>query len=186
MSRQKKISRTGKMNFVDWFLLALALISVAVFVYFAFFSELQLFGDREQDVSIDYTVRVEKVNAQWILGLTDSDLPDDRKELKSDFVKVGDKVYASSDGALIGRVTSVTYERSKSPTDTYDENGSLIYADYFGHVDIIITVKADGISSDGVYSINGHEVRVGADVDFRTEGYTALGTCESVNGKEAQ
>ena len=174
------------MNFVDWFLVALALISVAVFVYFAFFSELQLFGKREENITLEYTLKVENVNAQLLLGFLDTDLPAERKELKTDFIEVGDKVYSTSDGSLIGKVTSVSYERSKRSTDTYDANGSLIYADYFGHVDIIITVKSDGIVADGVYSVNGHEIRAGSSIDFRTEGYTALGKCESVNGKEAQ
>ena len=82
MNKKKNIKRNGKMNFVDWFLVALALISVAAFVYFAFFSELDLFGKKEENISVEYTLRVENVNAQWILGLADNDLPSERKSLR--------------------------------------------------------------------------------------------------------
>jgi len=173
------------MNFVDWLLLALAVISVGVFVYFAFFSELQLFSKREENVSFEYTVTVENVNANILLGLADRDLPESRTELKTDFISVGDKVYSCEDGALIGRVTAVAYERSVEPTEAKDENGNLIYADYYGHVDIIITVKGEGVSENGVFSINGYELRVGSDIEFRTPKYTALGEIVNVSGKEA-
>lgn len=168
------------MNFVDWLLIALALVSVGVFMYFAFFSELDLFGKDEEKISVEYTVCVEKVNAD-LLGLGQ---PEGKEALVSDFIDVGDKVYSCSDGSLIGRVSSVEYEISRSATGAYDSNGSLIYADYPGYVDIIITVKGDGLQSDGVYSINGYEIRVGSDIEIRTEGYTALGKCVSVSGKE--
>ena len=53
-----------------------------------------------------------------------------------------------------------------------------------GYIDIIITVSASGSLSDGIYSIDGYEIRVGSEIEFRTEGYTALGKCTAVTGKE--
>ena len=59
--------RNGKrMNLVDWILVLVVLASVGVFVYFAFFSELDIFGSKEEKVSVQYTVRVEKVNAEML------------------------------------------------------------------------------------------------------------------------
>ncbi len=168
------------MNLVDWLLILVALISVGVFVYFAFFSELDLFGKDEEKISVEYTLVVENVNA----GLFGLGVPEENSELNADFIDTGDRVYDCEKGAAIGKVTSVRYEQAKKSTGAVGENGTLIYANYPGHVNIIITVSGSGLGSDGVYSINGYEIRVGSDVEFRTEGYTANGKCVSVSGKE--
>lgn len=174
------------MNFIDWLLILVALASIGAFVYFAFFSELDLFGKDEQKINVEYTLRVEKVNAEFFLGLNNDSLPDTRTTLNADFIDVGDKVYSSADGTLVGRVKSVEYERSKISTNKYDDNGILIYAEYPGYVDFIITVSGSGLGTDGVYSINGYEIKVGSDIQFRTEGYNAVGKCIKVSGKEIE
>ncbi|MBR3715289.1 MAG: DUF4330 domain-containing protein [Clostridia bacterium] len=173
--------RNGKrMNLVDWILVLVVLASVGVFVYFAFFSELDIFGSKEEKVSVQYTVRVEKVNAE-MLGV---EIDGESGSLVCDFIDTKDRVYDCDSGKAIGRVTSVKYESSYEPTGAVDQNGNLVYAKYPGHIDIVITVSGSGSLSDGIYSINGYEIRVGSDIEFRTEGYTALGKCVSVAGKE--
>ena len=52
-----------KMNFIDWLLVLIVIACVGAFVYFAFFSELGLFGSKEDKVSVQYTVKIENVNA---------------------------------------------------------------------------------------------------------------------------
>ncbi len=167
------------MNIVDWLLILVALVSVGFFVYFAFFSELDLFGGSEEKISVEYTVKVEGVNAR-LFGLS---VPDSIADLNADFIDKGDKVYDCTNGDLIGRISSVKYEQTVKSTDMVDENGSPIYAPYPGHIDLIITVSGSGLDTNGVYSINGYEIRVGSDIEFRTEGYTAVGKCINVSGK---
>ena len=173
--------RGGKrMNFVDWILILVALAFVGVFVYFAFFSELDLFGAKDEKASVQYTVRIENVNAE-MLGISGLD---NNGILNCDFIDAKDRVYDCKSGKSIGRVTSIEYERSFEPTGAVDQNGELVYAEYPGHIDIIITISGSGSISDGVYDINDYELRVGADIEFRTEGYTAVGKCMSIKGEE--
>lgn len=180
-ARSTKKHSGRRMNFVDWVLILIVIACVGAFVYFAFFSELDLFGTKEEKASIQYTVKIENVNAK-MLGINVSD---SKGALNCDFIDTKDRVYDCKTGELIGRVISVEYEKSLEPTGAVDEHGNLIYDQYPGYIDIIITVSAGGsISDDGIYSINGYELRVGADIEFRTEGYTATGKCISVTGKE--
>ena len=180
-ARSTKKRGGRRMNFVDWLLVLIALACIGAFVYFAFFSELDIFGTKEEKASVQYTVKIENVNAD-MLGVS---LNGEKGELNCDFIDTKDKVYDCKTGNLIGRVTSVRYERSLEFTGELDEHGSPVYAPYADYIDIIITISASGsISDERVYSINGYEIRVGADIEFRTEGYTAIGKCTSVTGKE--
>jgi len=173
--------RSGKrMNFVDWILILIALGCIGIFVYFAFFSELDIFGAKEEKVSVQYSVRIENVNAE-MLGIS---VNESAGTLNCDFIDVKDRVYDCVNGKAIGRVTSVKYEKSLEPTGALDEDGDLIYAQYPGHIDIIITVSGNGSLADGIYNISGYEIRVGSEIEFRTEGYTAIAKCISVTGKE--
>ncbi len=180
-ARSAKKQSGRKMNFIDWLLVLIALACIGTFVYFAFFSELDLFGSKEEKVSVQYTVKIENVNAE-MLGIS---VEGDKGTLNCDFIDTKDRVYDCKTGALIGRVTSVEYEKSYEYTGALDEDGDLVYAPYVGHIDIIITVSGSGsLSADGIYSINDYEIRVGSEIEFRTEGYTAVGKCTAVTGKE--
>ena len=179
-ARSAKKHSGRKMNFIDWLLVLIALACAGTFVYFAFFSELELFDSKDEKVSVQYTVKIENVNAE-LLGIS---VEGDKGTLNCDFIDTKDKVYDCKTGTSIGRVTSVKYERSYKATGVLDEYGDLIYAPYPGHIDIIITVSSSGSISDGIYSINGYEIRVGSEIEFRTEGYTAVGKCTAVTGKE--
>lgn len=179
-ARSAKRHSGRKMNFIDWLLVLIVIACVGAFVYFAFFSELGLFGSKEDKVSVQYTVKIENVNAE-MLGIN---ADGEKGTLNCDFIDTKDKVYDCKTGTLIGRVTSVKYERSYKSTGMVDEYGDLVYAPYVGYIDIIITVSASGSLSDGIYSIDGYEIRVGSEIEFRTEGYTALGKCTAVTGKE--
>ena len=109
----------------------------------------------------------------------------DKGTLNCDFIDTKDRVYDCKTGNLIGRVTSVKYEKSLEFTGGLDDDGDPVYAPYLGYIDIIITVSGSGsISDSGIYSINGYEIKVGSEIEFRTEGYTAVGKCTAVTGKE--
>lgn len=180
-SRPAKKHSGRRMNFIDWLLVLIALVCVGIFVYFAFFSEFGLFGSKEEKVSVQYTVKIENVNAE-MLGIS---AEGEKGTLNCDFIDTKDRVYDCKTGNLIGRVTSVKYEKAYELTGALDEDGDLVYAPYVGYIDIIITVSASGsISDDGIYSINDYEIRVGSEIEFRTEGYTAVGKCTGVIGKE--
>lgn len=180
MDKNKKIKKARRVNFVDWMLIIIALAAVASFVYFAFFSELDLFGASHDQISVQYTIRVEKVNAEYLmLNVQEKEGP-----LEAHFISVGDKVYDSNVGKLIGKVSSLRYEQSTAPTGKVDENGTLVYAPYPGYVDLIITVSGSGYESSGVISIDGYEIRIGDEISFRTEKYDAAGMCTYVGGKE--
>ncbi len=171
---------SGRMNFVDIILILLALVCLGAFVYFAFFSELDMFGKKDEKVTLEYTVTVKKVNAE-LLGL---DIPSDRKTLDCDFIDKKDRVYDSESGEAIGRVLSLEYMPSREMTSAVDSDGNVIYAEYPGYVDIAIVISGSGEMSDGVYTINGYEIRVGAEIEFHTQSYTAVGTIEQASGKE--
>ena len=180
-ARSAKRHSGRRMNFIDWLLVLIVLACVGAFVYFAFFSELDLFGTKEEKVSVQYTVKIENVNAE-MLGIS---IDGNSGALNCDFIDTKDRVYDCKTGTLIGRVTSVKYEQSYKATGALDEYGDLVYAPYVGYIDIIITVSSSGsFSADGIYSIDGYEIRVGSEIDFRTEGYTAVGKCTGVTGKE--
>lgn len=181
MDKNKKIKKARRVNFVDWMLIIIALAAVASFVYFAFFSELDLFGRSHDEISVQYTIRVEKVNTEYLmLNAQEKEGP-----LEAHFISVGDKVYDSNGGKLIGRVSSLRYEQSTAPTGKKDDNnGNLVYAPYPKHVDLIITVSGSGYESSGVISIDGYEIRIGNEISFRTEKYDAVGMCTYVGGKE--
>ena len=181
-ARSAKRHSGRRMNFIDWLLILIALACVGVFVYFAFFSEVDLFGSKEEKATVQYTIKIENVNAK-MLGIN---AEGEEGTLNCDFIYARDRVYDCKTGNLIGRVTSVKYERSYKATGARDEStGNLVYAPYVGHIDIIITVSGSGsISDGGIYSINGYEIRVGSEIEFRTEGYTAVGKCTDVTGKE--
>ncbi len=167
--------RRGRFNAIDFFLIAVFLVAVAVFIYVMFFSDADLFGFSEdqrnsKDVLIAFEVEV------------DDDLLNRDGELQ---FSVGDKFMSSDGGNTIGKISEIS---SKSPLMvstgeyTVGEDGAqvLVYAEYPGKGIYTVTVLAEASVRDGTYIVGGNPVRISESFGFTTTYFTGVCRCISI------
>ena len=183
MKNEENVKQSKKkLNVVDIAVLIMVVCGLAAVVFLGVMMLTEgsdIFGRKEERTAdFTYMVVVEKVDVQLYSITKGAD-----NMVGCPSLQVGDKVYDRESGELIGAVSGITYRDIRVPTDRADENGNAVYADYPGYVDLVIAVEAYNDGKNGVYGVNGYEIRSGADISFRTYGFYADGRIESVASK---
>ena len=132
-------------------------------------------GRTQKKANIEYRIRIDDVDTEVFAFIKGAD-----NALGSTFLQVGDAVYDIESGKEIGKLTAMEYEDSRAPTGVLGTDGSMIYAERFGFIDVTLTVEAAASSSNPPYSVNGYELKAGDTLAFRTYGYYAEGTIISI------
>ena len=174
-----------KLNAIDIVIIVIAICGILAVVFFAL---MMLRGDPEESSqgtkkenageTFEYIIKLPKLNTE-LYSITKG--ADNVAGCPS--LQVGDAVYERESGKYIGKITSILYEEHVEPTNKYDASGRLIYANYVGYVDLLITVEAASNGKDGALAINGYNVRAGAELSFRTYGFYGDGKITHVGEK---
>lgn len=152
----------------------LALVSVIYLIVSIGLSD-QTASGSEAGVMIEYRLQIEDIAVdRFNIALDET-----TGTAECDFLKIGDSLYNADGSAVIGKLTAVQYEATTGSTGKTDSEGNLIYAEYPGRVDLILTVR--GELSDDSLTVGGESVRVGKQIDFHTSTYHAVAEVVSVD-----
>lgn len=94
-------------------------------------------------------------------------------------LRIGDLVYESENGALIGVITDVSYKDAVTETPLSD--GTYVLGPVQDRYDVLLTVEADGLISDGrYYASKTYEINANSKLDFFTKYCTSAGVVWSI------
>jgi len=162
MNNKAAPRKTLRFNIIDALFLLIILASTGVLVYILFF------GGADSTDSSSYSQVEYKIELRMV-----------REELKGK-INVGDKVIDASKLYTIGEVTDVKYVGAIY-TGVNRAEGTLVYSDYPGYINITVTVKANADLSSGSYMIEGvYKLSVGTYVSLRVPNFTGSGYCVSI------
>ena len=156
-ARQK---RGFKLNVIDVILILIIIAAVSALVYIFMSGNIKNLGSQPAD--IEYEVTITRV----------------REEFRG-CVNVGDKVVDAVKLMAIGEVTNVRYNNSVHVIKNLP-SGEIKYVDIPENLDLIITIKASAVISNGLYMINGYHISVGTLVSVRVPNFTESGYCTTI------
>ena len=156
--------KRGRFNLMDLILVLLA-IGIALFVLFVIdpFS-INLLGADEQNVTLEYSIRIENVEATFM-----------------DKIRIRDEVTDASLKSSLGFVNAV--ENDIPHTEPYyDSEADLVsMKEYPNRYDLIITITTDAMFTQGVgYTVNGRRIAVGSEFYLMFPEYIGEGFCVSM------
>ena len=175
----KKINNTKRrLTFVD-IIIILALLGFVGFVVYSVLTADQNVS-KENAVNIEYQIKVEKVRyADFeIVLLSDN-------KIKSDFLLKNEVLYFEQNSKEIGKVVSVEYEPYMESTGEVNESGELIYCEYPGYINILITVQTTAEKLDHGYTVSGVDLLSNSRIEFRTQTYVGVGNIVKISEKGA-
>ncbi len=174
---RKPNQKTSKrrINAVDAVIAIVFLLSLAASVYLTLSLTLANGESEGSGAPVEYSLVVENVDAARY-GIT---LSEQTGSAECDFLKIGDRLFIGEDAKAIGKLVSIRYEPATGSTGQTDDNGTLIYAEYPGRVNLILTVRAE--LSGKSLQIGDLQLRVGKEISFHTAEYTASGKILSVD-----
>lgn len=145
MSGRKFIDKKGRIfgiiSVID--IIVIAVVVVLAFAIYTKFFVLENTAVATADSEIGYNVTIGNV-----------------RNYISDNIKVGDKIYDSETGAQIGTITDVSV--SDAETQLALDDGTYVMAPCENRYDVVVSVDAAGIISDGRYYINrNYELNMG-------------------------
>lgn len=182
MNGEEKVkAKKVKLNAVDAILLVLVICGMAAAVYFGFIfvkNGMSFFkNNKDSTPDFTYTLRIDQLDSslysitEGIEGL--AGCPS---------LQAGDTVYDKESGKSIGKIKTVRYEKCMLATDMCDENGNIIYAEYPGFVNLLVTIEGTRDDEKSMaYEINGITIKYGKKVDFRTYGFTSVATVTDIS-----
>lgn len=165
---QARIKRK-KISPVD---IVIAVIFVAALLSLIYFGVALLTEGGEQSaqtgVAADCKLRIENVDTERF-GIT---LNEVTGGVECSFLKAGDQVFDPQSGESIGRITAVTYEMATAPSGEIDEEGNLVYVEYPGHINLILTVRTELVSEQN-WTAGSLSLRLGRTIRLQTASYEA-------------
>lgn len=165
----KKVKNTKRrLTFIDVALILAIIGLVGFVVYSVFNSGKSVSGSKA--VEIEYQIKIEKINYENF-GIT---LLQDNK-IQSDFLSVGEYVYFENNSKEIGKIVSVEYEPYITSTQEVDEEGNLIFGEYPGYINLVITVKTNAEKTDYGFKVWNEDLLVNTELAFRTRSYCGVG-----------
>lgn len=156
--------KKGRFNLMDLILVLLA-VGIALFVLFVIdpFS-INLFGADEQNVTLEYSIRIENVEATFM-----------------DKIRIRDEVIDASLKTSLGYVNAVENDIPHAEPYYDSEDDLVSMKEYPNRYDLIITVTADAVFTQGVgYTVNGRRVAVGSGFYLMFPEYLGEGFCVSM------
>lgn len=161
-----------KINLVDAVIAAVFLVALIAAIYLtvtiAFADDASV---TEHKMQIEYRLCIENVEVERF-GLL---LDDQAGTVKCDFLQIGDVLYSADGNTQMGKISSIQYETTAGSTGVTDSEGNLIYADYPGRVNLILTIR--GEAEQSVSDL----IRVGGEISFHTSDYTETAKVMSVD-----
>ena len=156
--------KKGRFNLVDLLvvLIALAIVFAVVFVMDPF--SIGLFGAEKQEVTLEYTVRIDNVESALI-----------------NKIQMGDEVIDASVKTSLGYVSAV--EDDIPHTEPYydAEEDVVSMKEYPNRYDLVVTVTAEATFTDGEgYKIDGRRMAVGTQLYLMFPDYIGTGNCISI------
>ncbi|UOO38588.1 DUF4330 domain-containing protein [Oscillospiraceae bacterium CM] len=144
----------GKVSIIDFFVLLIVLVIVAALV--VKFNLLDVTRQGADLKPVTYTVAVNGV-----------------RQYSVDSLKPGDVLFDKGNGGnAVGTITAVDYKPAVTASEKID--GSLVNGSYEGYFDVILTIKTDGIVTDGrTFSGKTYELNVNSNRNFYTK-YTSF------------
>lgn len=169
-------SSKKKINPVDAVIAIIFVLALVAAVYLTVtiaFDEDASSVDSSQ-TQVEYRLCVANVDVERF-GIT---LDEQTGTAKCDFLQIGDLLYSADGSIQIGKLSSIQYEITTGSTGVTDSEGNLIYAEYPGRVNLILTVR--GESEMNSVSMGDQSIRVGGEISFHTPDYTATAEVLSV------
>jgi hypothetical protein len=156
--------KKGRFNLVDLLLvlIVLAIVFVVVFVVDPF--SIDLFGKAEQNVTLEYTVRIDNVEGVLV-----------------NKIQSGDEVVDAAIKNSLGYVSAV--ENDIPHTEPYydAEAGAVSMKEYPDRYDLLVTVTAKATFAEGRgYAVNDRRVAVGSQLYLMFPDYVGTGNCISI------
>ncbi len=177
MSNKSNTRSSGrKINPVDAVIAIVFLLSVVATVYL---TVSLVFSDQQNDggsgTPVEYRLSIENVDVERY-GIT---LNEQAGTAECDFLKIGDTIYSDDGADVIGKLVSIQYESSTGSTGMSDGDGNLVYAEYPGKIDLILTVRAE--LSDDTLTVGELSLRIGKQISFHSASYFASAEIISVD-----
>ncbi len=175
MNHKSELKSKKRINPVDAVIAVVFMLSLVAAIYL---TVTIAFSDDpskvESQAQMEYRLCIENVEVERF-GIT---LDDQTGTAKCNFLQIGDILY-DSEGEPIGKLSSIQYVVTTGSTGVTDSDGNLVYAEYPGRVNLILTVRgeAEKIQSSAIF--------VGGEFSFHTTDYTATAKVLSVD-KEVQ
>lgn len=169
MNRSQIKTKKKKISPVDIVIAIIFLIALLSMIYLTFtLLDEDNSGINEGGIAADCKLSVEQVDIERF-GIT---LNEVTGGIECAFLNVGDQVYDPESGESIGRVNAITYEIATMPTGEVDEEGNLIYAEYPGYIDLIVTVRTE-LASETDRTVGSLNLQLGRELKLRTASYEA-------------
>lgn len=160
---------------IGFVILATALVYTALLLVFGGRDVFSLFGkENGEEVTLSFSLRVSGIDTTVFSVEPQGD------DAVCDFITVGDTFYI--DGEAVGKVTHIGFTDHMVETGLADAQGSLVYAAYPDHLDLIVTVEALGRESDNCFTVSDHEIKIGSELPLSTK---KAEFCASVSAVEA-
>lgn len=172
-----KVNNTKKrLTFID-IILILAILGLAAFAIFEVVNADQHIP-KDKAEQVEYVIEIEKVRyADFNILLTEEN------KIRSDFLLKNETVYLEQNSKEIGKIVSVEYEPYVESTGEVNESGELIYCEYPGYINILITVQTKAEKTDYGYTVSGTDLMSNSCVSFRTQTYCGKGKIVSITPK---
>lgn len=172
MNRSENKTKRKKISPVDIVITVIFLVALVALIYLT----VTLLTDEGADqagegVTADCLLEIERVDVERF-GLS---LNEVTGGVECAFLQAGDQVYDPESGESIGRITAVTYEVATEPSGAVDEEGNLVYIEYPGYVNLLITVRTE-IAGEQDRTVGSLNLQLGREIDLRTATYEATAT----------
>lgn len=180
MNNKEKVKKNvKKINIVDVLIMVVSVMVIAAVITFviALVTDADSWFGKSDDEkpNVSYTVLVSEVDTELY-----SIVKSENSVVGCPSLQVGDAVYERNSGEKIGVVSAITYKDSVRSTGAVDENNNLQYVPYPGYVDLYITVDVYCEPGKDANEVNGYEIRIGSELEFRTYGFYADGSIVNV------
>ena len=153
--------KKGRFNLVDFLLvlIVLAILFVVIFVVDPF--SINLFGQEKEEVTLEYTIRIDNVESILI-----------------NKIQMGDEVIDASVKSSLGYVSAVENDIPHAEPYYDVTEGAVSMKEYPDRYDLVVTVTAKAAFIDGKgYLVNGRRVAVGTPLYLMFPDYIGTGSC---------
>lgn len=169
MNRSQTKIKRRKISPVDIVIAVIFIVALLSMIYLA----VTLFTDDGNSsvnagVSADCTLKIENVDIERY-GIT---LNEVTGSVECAFLQAGDQVYDPQSGEAVGRITAVTYELATASSGEVDEEGNLIYVEYPGYVNLILTLRTE-FASEQDRTVGSLGLQLGRTIHLQTASYEA-------------
>ena len=157
-------TKRGKFNFVDLLILVLVVLVLFAVVFVLDPFSMNVFGNAEKTVVLEYTVQFEYVEASLV-----------------DNVRLGDEALNAVNKASLGRVNSIRNDILYAEAYYNSETDEVSMKEYPDRYNLQVTITADAVFEEGKgYHVKGSRIAVGRQYSLMFPDYIGSGYCISM------